>query len=44
MRSNIMKRKILAALFVAVVSIGAVGATSVAAEARDTSWGCGGYC
>jgi hypothetical protein len=39
-----VKRKITRAAFVAVFSLVAVATSASAAVARDTSWGCGGFC
>jgi hypothetical protein len=39
-----MIKRFAAAVFVAVIAVTAVGATTSAASARDTSWGCGGFC
>jgi hypothetical protein len=36
--------KLAAALTVAALSLGATAAVASPAEARDTSWGCGGHC
>jgi len=39
-----VKRKITRAAFLAVFSLVAVATSAPAAVARDTSWGCGGFC
>ena len=39
-----VKHKMVRAAFVAVFSLVAVATSASAAVARDTSWGCGGFC